>query len=231
VSYAQERYKNIDNTAVLNPTDDSQWGIRGSVSYGFTPVTSAGLYARVNFLEFEDDPDSDVYSAGVTLNHRFSPVLKLFTELGASHIVRDAPAGGGPKEEDTNPTGSFQLQYDTETVTTTLYGFAAYSGLSGTGDATFEYRGGIGFSAKLARDLTGSINGYYQHSEDAYQDESVNVETVFASATLTYHPWQRVSVYLRGSMENQRWGGSRGETTENYAANLGITISNPYNIY
>ena len=230
LDYSQERTKWKD--PLIDPLKSHEAGVRASLSYAVSSLASTGFFAQASFIDFEDGlPDSQVYALGITYSYKFTPALHLSLDIGAAHLIRENELGSNSGKSETGPVGSIWLQYDRPAFSATLFGITRYSGTSGYGDVTHEYRAGIQLAQQFTQDVSGVLSGYYQHSQAVYQKDAVDIDTTYVFATLKYQPWEKVSFLLRGIFENQRSRGSFGEGIENYSVYMGVLISNPYSIY
>gem|GEM_PF-2350604 len=232
LNYSNERFTNKNAAAGgSDPIDSSQANVRAGFSYAISPISKAGLFAQASFVSFKNLSDSEIYSLGATYNYQFTHFLQIFLDAGVSHIVKDNNSGSGSgSSSKTGPTGSIRLQYNNNAFTAALFGNAIYSGGSGYGDIIREYQTGIRLSQKFTETFTGLISGYYQHGE-SIRGNAVDIDTLGASATLTYQPWEIASFFLQGAAENQKSHSSFGYSIENYLVVLGVSVSNVYKIY
>jgi len=229
LNYSQERFKDKGSGSANDLTNSSQAGVRASLSYAISPLSKAGLFAQASFIEFSNSPNSQVYSLGATYNHRVSPFLQFFLDAGASYIVTNKESDSGGNK--IGPTGSIRLQYDRDAFRATLFGATMYSGGSGYGSATRDYRVGVLLSQKFTETVNGTLSGYYQTSQSVYKKDDMDIDTMRVGATLNYQPWRIASVYLQCAAESQKSHGNFGSTIDSYSAILGISILNLYNIY
>jgi hypothetical protein len=229
-NYSEKRFKEED-AGEEGLTNNTQAGGGLGFDYAVSPQTTVGLIASGSHNTYDDGADSDVYTAGIRYGYRFSPTVKFNVTAGASHVRRESVTGVSESDSDTAPSGSFRLTYDSETFAAVFYGSAAYSGSSGFRDTTKQYTGGLNLRKDFARTFSGTISGYYQLSKSAFEENAVDIHTVHGAVEFRYQPWEIVSLYLNGSAHRQESDGQYGRTIDNYSANLGITITNAYNIF
>ena len=226
--YSEQRF--TDDNVVSGLTDATQSGGNASVSYRFSQRTSLGVIAGGEHQTYENNPDSDTLSGGITFAHQFSPAFRFDGVLGIQQ-VRQEEAPGIPEQDETSPSGRINITYTRETFTARAYGSYVYSGGSGSGEATRQYTTGLVFTDQFTREWTGNLSGSYQVNRSVFETDEVDLTTVYVTAGLRYKPWQWGSLDLSGSANRQTSDGQFGETVNNYSAVLGITIGMPYKIF
>ena len=114
-NYSEQRFPG-DNVAGSGLTNGTQAGGAVSVSYLFSQRTSLGIITGGQHQTFENNPDSDILSAGFLIGHQFSPAFRFDGTLEISNI-RQKETSGVPAQRKTSPTGSFNFAYAGETFT------------------------------------------------------------------------------------------------------------------
>jgi len=231
-NYSEQRFSDVtDNTAGSGLTNSKTIGGNASVSYLFSPRTSLGLLVAGNHQTYENAPDSNTMSGGILFGYQFSPTLRIDGAFGMSYI-RQSEAPGIPEQRESAPSGLFNASYISESFTAQVFGSAVYSGGSGFGEATRQYTAGLSFSDQFTREWSWNLSGAYQVSRSAFNtDARIDLTAIYGTAGLSYRPWEWGSLDLTGNLNRQTSDGQVGETLNNYAAILGITISKPYKIY
>ncbi|MBE0669575.1 MAG: hypothetical protein IH588_03215 [Anaerolineales bacterium] len=219
-----------DNVAGTGLTNSTRVGGRGSVSYILSPLSKLGLAVAAEHQTYDNGPNTDTYSAGILYGYQFSPVLRLDTTLGGSHI-RQESTPGTPESSKWSPSGRFYLTYTTATFKATGFGDAGYSGGSGFGEATRQITAGLVLADQFTREWSWNLLGSYQVSKSVFISDSVNIRTKYAKGGLRYRPWEWGSLDLTGSLSRQTSDGLFGSNLDNYSAILGFTIGKPYNLY
>ncbi len=229
-NYSDKRFTD-EGDAGDELTNNTQAGGGLGISYVLSPLTKIGLLVSGSRYTFDDNPGSDVFSAGVQYSHQFSPAVRINLTVGASHIRQESEPGVSESESETTPFGSLRLTYVSETFTSAIYGSASYSGSSGYGEATMQYTGGVSLTKRLTTSLSWTLSGYYQQSDSVFEEESIDTNTIHGSTEFRYKPWEMVSLYLNGSANRQESDGQLGDSISDYSANIGVTISNSFNIF
>jgi hypothetical protein len=227
--YSERRFP-ADNVAGSGLTNSTEAGGDVSMTYLVSPRTKVGLLVAGNHSTYEESPDSNTFSLGLIYGYQFSPALRLDTILGGSYI-RQESTPESPAENKTQPAGTLNLTYTSQTFRANLFGSVIYSGSSGYGEATRQGTVGIAIEDQFTREWTWNLGGSYQISKSVFTSDSVNIKTTYANAGLRYKPWEWASMDLNGSMSRQTSDGQFGSSLDNYSAILGFTISKPYNIY
>ena len=228
-NYSEQRFS--DDTSGSGLTNSTTIGGNASVSYLFSPSTSLGILVAGNHQTYENAPDSDTLSGGILFGYQFSPTLRIDGAFGMSYI-RQSEAPGIPEQRESAPSGLFNASYISESFTAQVFGSAVYSGGSGFGEATRQYTAGLSFSDQFTREWSWNLSGAYQVSRSAFNtDARIDLTTIYGTAGLRYRPWEWGILDLTGNLNRQTSDGQVGETLNNYAAILGITISKPYKIY
>jgi hypothetical protein len=230
-NYSERRFSDvIDNTAGSGLTNSTTTGGNASVSYLFSPRTRLGIIVAGNRQTYDNTSDSDTLSAGILFGYQFSPTLRLDGVFGMSFIRQDAAPGISEKRE-SSPSGLFNFTYTTETFAAKGYGSAVYSGGSGFGESTRQYTAGFALSDKFTREWSGTLSGAYQVSKSLFGTDTVDLNTIYGTAGLSYQPLEWVSMDLTGNLNRQTSDGRFGDTINNYSALLGFTIGKPYKIF
>jgi hypothetical protein len=227
--YSEQQFTN-DNVSGSEVTDSAQTGGNVSISYAFSPRTTLGIGAGGEHQTYENDPDSDVLSVGILFSRLISPMLRFDGILGIQQ-VRQKEAPGSPEQDETSPSGRFNIAYTSESFTARAYGSYGYSGGSGSGEATRQYTTGLMLTDRFTPEWSGNLSGSYQVNRSAFETDEVDLTTVYVTAGLRYQPWQWGSLDLTGSMNRQTSDGQFGDTVNNYSATLGFTIGTTYNIF
>jgi hypothetical protein len=230
-SYSREQFDTpADNAAQTDLTDSSTFGAGASMSYRYSPRTSLGVRLAGSRNTYDDNPDTNTLGGFITFGYQFTPTVHLDVSVGVQHIRRKE-GEGIPEESDTTPAGTFNLSYRQETFTATLFGSSAYSGGSGSGEATEQYTAGIILSDRFARDWTWNLSGAYQISQSAFETDAVDIHTIYGSTGVQYRPWRWATVNLKGNLSRQTSDAQFGEDLNNYSAYLGFTAAHPFHIF
>ena len=232
MDYLDERFKRSGSaTPGVNLTNTTQAGVRAGANYVISPSSQAGMFAEMRLIDFDNSPDTKVYSAGLTYSHQFNQFLKLTLDAGASHLQRENETGSDSGDTETGPMANLLLEFNWQSFHAELYGNAVYSGGSGFEDVTRDYTTGIRIEHQFTQTISGKLSGYFQNSKSVFQSDAVNINTLHVSASLMYQPWEVLSFFLRGDSDNQKSSDSFGESIDNYMVVLGVKIAFPYNIF
>jgi hypothetical protein len=227
-TYAGQRFS--DSTAGSGLTNSATAGGGASVSFLFSPRTSAGINISGNRQTYDNAADSDILSSGIVLGHQFSPTVRLEANFGISHI-RQHEAPGTPEQRTSAPSGTFTVSRASEAFTASAFGSAVYSGGSGFGEATRQWTVGLAFSDQFTREWSGNLSGAYQVSRSVFTSNAVDLKSTSGTAGLRCQAWEWGSLDVTGNLNRQISNGQFGETLNSYSVLLGITIGKPYNIF
>jgi hypothetical protein len=227
--YSEQRFLG-DNVAGSGLTNATQAGGSASVSYLFSPRTNFGITAGGEHQTYENNPDSDTLSGAILFGHQFSPTFRFDGTLGISQI-RQREAPGIPAQQQSSPSGTFNIAYAHESFTARAFGSYVYSGGSGFGEATRQWTTGLVFTDQFTREWSGNLSGAYQVSRSVFASDAIDIATMYGTAGLRYQAWEWASLDLSGTVNRQRSNGQLGDTLNNYSALLGISIGKPYKIY
>ncbi len=227
--YSEQRFSG-DNASITGLTDSTQAGGSASVSYLFSQRTSLGFTAGGDHQTYKDNPSTDTLSGSLTVGHQISPAFRFDGTLGISHI-RQKEAQGAPAQQDTSPSGNFNITYTRVTFAARAFGSYVYSGSTGFGQATRQWTTGISLSDKLAREWGWNLSGTYQVSRSVFESGAVDLSAFYGSGSLLYQPLEWATLDLTGNMSRQRSSGQFGDTLNNYSAILGVTMGKPYKLY
>jgi hypothetical protein len=228
-NYSEQRFPDDDGLGE-ELTDSTQFGGAASVSYLFSPRTSLGISAGGAHQTYENNPDSDTVTVSILYDHQFSPALRFDATLGVSK-VRQKEAPGTPRQDESSPSGNFNLSYTRETFTARAFGDYSYSGGSGAGEATRQWTTGLEITGLFTREWSWNLLGAYQVSRSVFETDKVDLTTVYGTAGLRYQFLEWASLDLTGSLNRQTSDGQFGETLNNYNALLGLTIGKPYKVF
>jgi len=229
VDYLQEHFRRSGIT-INDPVNSSQTGVRVGVNYVLSPLSQAGLFAQVRFIEFEDSANTKSYSAGLTSSHRLSETLKLSVDAGVTHTVRDNDTGSDSGDTKTGPMANILLKYTGQAFQAELFGNTLYAGVSGYGDITQQYTGGIRLEQQFTQTISGKLSGFFQNSRSVFQNDAVNINALYGTASVIYQPLRIMSIYLQGTLNNQRSKNAFGDSIDSYLVMLGVKIAVPYHI-
>jgi hypothetical protein len=227
-NYGEQRFK--DSTSGSGLTNSKTAGGGASVSYTVTPKTSIGIGGSYSRQTNDNNSDFNTLSGNILLGYQFSPALRLDTTFGISRASQSA-AAGVPEENNTTPSGGFNLTYSNETFTAKAFGSLVYTGGSGFGQATRQSTAGLALSDQFAREWTWNLSGTYQISRSVFVSDAVDLKTYYGTAGISYKPWQWVAFDLSGGINRQTSSGLLGDTLTNSFALLGVTVEKPYKIF
>ena len=230
-NYSEQRFKDPnDNTTAAGLTNSTTTGGGASVSHMYSPRITLGIGAAYSLQTYQNQPDTDVLSAGILFGYQFSPAFRLDGVFGISHASQSG-SNSLPSSSESAPSGLFSLSYASEGFTARAYGSAVYSGGSGYGGATRQYTAGLAFSNQFAMEWSWNLSGTYQVSRSVFVTDAVNLTTITGAAGLSYRPWEWASLDLTGTVNRQTSDGQFGNTLNSYSTLLGITVEKPYRIF
>lgn len=225
-NYGERRFSG-DNTAPLS--NSTTVGGAASVSYLFTPRFSGGLDVAGSHNTFENNPSSDVLSAGIHFGYQFNPAFRVDGKGGASRVRQEGRLGI-PAQDVTGFSGRFNASYLKGTLTANIYASKEYSGGSGFGGITRQETFGLGLLNQLDKGWSWSLGGSYQRNRSVFVD-TVDLNTANGTAGLRYQPWEWGSLDLTGNAIRQMSDGNFGTNQNSYTGLLGITLGKPYNVF
>ena len=101
-TYREQRFPG-DNVVGTGLENSTQAGGSASVSYLFSSLTSLGIIVGGERQTYENNPDSDILSAGFLFGHQFSPAFRFDGTMELSNI-RQKEASGIPAQRKTSPS-------------------------------------------------------------------------------------------------------------------------------
>jgi len=226
--YGEQRF--VNDTSGSGGGDSTTAGGGVSVSYLYTPRTSFGPGVSGSHQTYENNPNSDILSAGILLDHQFSPELRVNGAVGMSRVRVDS-ALGIPEQEYSNPAGYVRLSYTSGTFTANIFGSAGYGELSGFGKPTYQWTAGLWISDQFAKAWSWDLSGNYQVSREDVGADLGDVRTTYGTAGLRYQPWAWAGLDLTGNINRQTTSGQLWNPVDTYSVILGFTIGKPYNIF
>lgn len=225
--YRANRFE--DPQAESGLTDSTTTTARAGVSYRFSPRTRLGVGISGNHNTFEEEPDSNVLSVGLTFDHQFTPSFSLEGVLGVSRVIQKA-APGTAEQDDYRPSGAIRAAYVSDTVRSVAFVSGLYTGGSGFGETTRQGTAGLSFSGPLSAAWSWRLNGTYQITTSVFTD-SIDLSSAYGTAGVAYRFFGWGSLELTGHVDRQWNNGQFGEDLTNYSALLGVTIGKSYNIF
>jgi hypothetical protein len=227
-NYGEQKFSDTAPGSLLR--NSTTTGGRASVSYIFSPRTTAGIGFGESRQTYDNNPDSNIRSVGILLDHQFSPEVRLNGIFGVSEVRVDS-APGIPAQSATSPSGLVNVSYTSGTFTANVYGSALYGGLGGYGQPTRQWTCGLVVNEQFASQWSWNLGGTYQVTQNVFGANVQDDTSTFGTAGLRYQPWVWGTLDLTGNINHLATGGQLGIPYTTYTGILGFTISKPYNIF
>jgi hypothetical protein len=210
--------------------DSSTVAGNASVSYLFSQNTSAGLGVGGSRQTYENNPETNIYSAGILFGHQYSQEFRFDGILGYS-FTKQSATPGTPELKSSDPAGTLNASYKSGTFGARAGVSVGYSGGSGYGQITRQGTVYLGIGDVFARNWTWSLGGSYQISRSVFVSNAIDLSSAYGTAGTQYFPYDWMSFDLTGYINRQWSSGQLGSEMTGYSALLGVTLTKTYNVF
>jgi hypothetical protein len=200
---------------IAGVTDSVSYSARGGLNYKLTRKTIGGISVNYTENDFEREDDSRVYSSSLSITHLYSRNFTLRAIGGISYISVET------EDDDFDFTGSVEgrlrLKRASYFVNVSRGVFASTFGNTITRDSA---RGS--FSVPLSRRMNFLLEGGVSRSKSADGDENLLVKRV--AARIQYQPLKHLTLFIRGSHEDQDERAVAGQDIRINKVSAGFTL-------
>ncbi len=211
------RYRTTQYTEDLADLEDYVvYTLGGSMNYALTRKTTGGINASYETFDFERENDSDVYSSSLSLRYLYNRNVTLSASGGASYISTEN------QDSELEMVGSARCSLNFER---TRYFLSVQRSVDASdfGNTVTRDSARGGLDADLSRRLEMSLNGRISRYESSDGTEDLIIKSI--SVQLDYKPLEHLTLYLRGSHEDQDERAVAGEDLRINRVSAGFILS------
>jgi hypothetical protein len=211
---------------------DGSRAITGNATLNFraSPRFAYGPYADVVYTSYDNNPNSRIYTGGLSAIYDWSAFLRIEARAGASYL-RQATVSGDGTDTNWSPNGRLAFTYAKADFRARLSGDYGYSGGGSFGQPTQRGNVSLSFTNQFVSRWWWDLSGYYQTARSVDDPITEDLATTSGTAAIRYQAASWATISLSGNVYDQEDNGPTNDSVRRQTIMLGFDLSSTYTIF